>query len=146
VTGEVADMVTRLIRRRRWGRLGGDRGSSTVETVIWMPVLLVGIVLIAQVSVWLLAEHTAQAAASAALDTARVDGGSAASGRQAGQQLLQGGGLGRIRDPRLDVQRRADTVSVHVKGHVPTLLPLLDLRIDRRATAPVERYTSDGPR
>ncbi|GID14880.1 hypothetical protein Aru02nite_57690 [Actinocatenispora rupis] len=117
-----------------------------METVIWMPVLLLGIVLIAQVSVWLLAQHTAQAAASAALDSARVDGGSAASGRAAGQQLLQGGGLGRIRDPRLEVQRGTDTVTVTVEGRVPTLLPLLDLHIARRATAPVERYTPDGAR
>ena len=69
------------------------------------------------------AEQAAQAAASLALATARAQNGTAHEGQAAGQQLLAGL-TGAIHDTSITVDRTATRVTVHVTGHVDTLLGL----------------------
>jgi hypothetical protein len=84
------------------------------------------------------AEQAAQAAAALALSTARAQNGTAGQGQAAAQQLLAGL-TGAIHDTTVTVQRSATQVTVHVTGHVDTLLGLTQTII-ASSSGPVESF------
>lgn len=127
---------TRARRILQW--LHTDRGSSTVETAIWMPVLFAVILLAAQLALWLVAQHAATAAATTALDQARLRGGTTAAGSSAGRRQLADAHA--VRSPQVTVTRSAATVTVTVSGSAPRILPIR-LAVTATQTGPVERDT-----
>ncbi|GIL29080.1 TadE/TadG family type IV pilus assembly protein [Actinocatenispora comari] len=127
---------TRARRILQW--LHTDRGSSTVETAIWMPVLFAVILLAAQLAFWLVAQHAATAAATTAVDQARLRGATTADGTASGRRRLDTTGV--LRQPSLKVRRSANTVTVTVTGSAPRILPIR-LHVSATQTGPVERDT-----
>ncbi|MYW90489.1 pilus assembly protein TadE [Amycolatopsis rubida] len=131
----------RLLTRAGLRRLLADeRGAATAELVLTTPLLLLLIMSIAQFALWMHASHIAQAAASQALSTTRVLGGTTARGQREADQILQQLGSGPLRDPRAIVSRSSDQAAVHVEGTVIQVVPFLTLTASGDAAGPVERF------
>src|SRR5690242_13888535 len=76
--------------RRRWRQVPSDRdrGSSTVEAVITIPVIVVFTLVVIQVAVVWNARHTAQAAAQLAARSAAMYGSTAGIGQADAEDYL----------------------------------------------------------
>lgn len=119
-----------------------DDGLSSVELAILMPVLLFWVLLIVQFGLWWHAKQVAVAAATAAVDVARLPDGSAPAGQaEAADVLASAGHLGA---PSIDVSRTSTVVAATVAGNAPRLVPGFAWRVAARATAPVERFAAAG--
>jgi Flp pilus assembly protein TadG len=101
----------------------GERGSALAESVIVLGLLALLVFGVIQYAADEHAEQAAQSAASLALATARAQNGTADEGQAAAQQLLAGL-TGAIHDISVTVDRTTTQVTVHVTGHVNTLLGL----------------------
>jgi hypothetical protein len=101
--------------------------------------------LIVQVALWAFAAHAAQAAASQALDTARVLGGSNSSGQAEATQILDQLTSNTLHDPHVSVQRTATTVTVTITGTTETIVPGFHMTVRAHASGPIEAFTPDTP-
>lgn len=126
---------SRVFERR--GR-GGERGGALAESVIVLGLLVLLVFGVIQYAADEHAEQAAQSAASLALATARAQNGTAGQGQAAAEQLLSGL-TGAIHDTTVSVQRSATQVTVHVTGHVDTLLGLAQT-ITVTSAGPVETF------
>ena len=115
-----------------------ERGSALAESVVILGLLILLVLGVIQYVIDEHAEQAAQAAASLALATARAQNGSAVEGQAAAQQLLNSL-TGAIHDTTITVERSATQVTVHVTGHVDTLLGLTQT-IATTSSGPVERF------
>ncbi|WIV57881.1 TadE/TadG family type IV pilus assembly protein [Amycolatopsis nalaikhensis] len=118
-----------------------ERGAGTVELVIATPVLLLLILLIAQFALYMHATHIAQSAASQALSTARVHGGSAAAGNAEAQRVLSQLGSGPLQRSSVNAQRGANQASVTITGTVTSVVPFVTFTVHAEAVGPVEKFT-----
>lgn len=126
------------LHRGPGGRRESERGSALAESVIVLGLLALIMFGVIQYAADEHAEQAAQAAASLALSTARAQNGTAAAGQAAAQQLLASL-PGAIHDTAVTVDRSATQVTVHVTGHVDTLLGLTQT-ITITSSGPVERF------
>lgn len=131
--------LTARIPRHR-GR-DGERGSALPESLIVLGLLALLVVGVIQYAADEHAEQAAQAAASLALATARAQNGTADEGQAAAQQLLAEL-TGAIHDTSVTVDRSATQVTVHVTGHVDTLLGLTQT-ITVTSSGPVEKFEAN---
>ena len=104
------------------------------------------ILMIVQFAVWEHASAVAQDAAAEALAAARVQGGTAAAGQQAADQVLSQVGGGALAGAKVTVTRTADTATVQVSAVAPEVLPFPGLSFSVTATAagPAERFIAGG--
>lgn len=99
-----------------------------------------------QVVLWGHAGAVAQAAAAEGARAARIDGGSAADGRQRALDFLAQTAPTQVLDPVVDVDADPDRARAEVSGRVPQLIPFLQLRVRAVSEGPTERFRapSDG--
>jgi Flp pilus assembly protein TadG len=116
------------------------RGTASAELVIAAPVLLLMLLLIVQFALWSHATHIAQSAAARALDTARVQDGSADAGTASAQRILDQLAKGPLRDSIIHTDRTATTVTVQIRGTASAVVPFLRLPVHAEAAGPVERF------
>jgi Flp pilus assembly protein TadG len=133
--------------RLRWRQLAAqpDRGAATIELVLAVPVLLLMLMLVVQAGVWWHATHIAQAAATAALDAARAEGGSTADGQAAGATTLRALAGGALQRPRVEVTRTATRTSVRVSAVAEAVIPGVRWTVQATATGPTEHFVPDLP-
>jgi hypothetical protein len=105
-------------------------------------VLLFLLLLIVQFALYMQAEHIAQAAASEALATARVSGGSVSAGTTEADRVLSQLGNGPLRGSSVTVHRGATQASVTVTGTVTNVLPFTTFTVQAQAVGPVEKFTA----
>jgi Flp pilus assembly protein TadG len=127
-----------VIRRR------AEDGVSTVELAVLMPVLLFWMMLIVQFGLWAHAKQVATAATNAAVDTARLPGGTERAGQAEAAAVLASAGNLTALD--VHVERTIDTVTVEVSGDAPHLVPGFAWSVTARESAPVERFVAEGAR
>ncbi|MEJ5914818.1 TadE/TadG family type IV pilus assembly protein [Pseudokineococcus sp. 1T1Z-3] len=140
---------TRRPRRRTAApRRGGDRGATSVELVVLVPLLLALLFAGVQVGQVMLGNQAALAAAREAARVARTGGGDpAALGAAAarGQAYAETVGAGVLRSA--DVQVVAGdgglTVRATVTAEANALVPALGGRITQVAEGPVEVFRGD---
>jgi hypothetical protein len=141
----------RLSRTRNWdertpqARADAEGGSVAAQTVVAIPLLIMLPMLIVQVALWAFAAHTAQAAASQALDAARVLSGTSRTGQAEANQILNQLTSGTLHNVHILVQRTARTVSVTITGTTETIVPGMHLSVHAHASGPVEIFTPDTP-
>jgi Flp pilus assembly protein TadG len=110
----------------------------TAELVVVTPLLLLLISLIVQFALYEHAEHVAQSAAQEAVTVTRLQGGTIASGRQQGEDVLNTLGDGLLVNPAITIVRTSSEARVEVTGYAEQLVPFLRLSIDTVSVAPVE--------
>ncbi len=115
-----------------------DQGSSSVETVLIMPLLALLVFAIVQFAVYFHALQLAQMAADQGLDAARVQNGTSTDGTARAEAYLASLAGGVLKDGHAQVVRTAGTVQARVSGRVEQLVPFLHLTVTAHATGPVE--------
>jgi Flp pilus assembly protein TadG len=133
--------VTWPVRLPRWWRQ--DDGALTLTYVIVLPCVLLFIMLMVQASFWFLARDAALAAARQGADAARAYGAQASAGQAAALAFARQAGDGYLLDPRASsAGSTAATISITVRGHVPSFVPGVVVRISETVQAPVEEFRS----
>jgi len=127
-------------RGRLPGRPRGERGSTTTETVLYAPLLMLLLLAGVQLAMWALGQVAAQHAANHALQTTRVAGGSATAGQADANAALDQLAATLIRDRQVSVTRDAEHAEVIITGTAPTVVPFLRLPVHTRVRAPVEKF------
>lgn len=128
--------------RRRWRRTLADRnrGSSTVEAVITIPVIVVFTLLVIQFALMWNARHTAQAAAQLAARSAATYESTAGIGQADAEDYLSRIAPNLLSGRSVQVHRGADAVTVTVTASVPTVIPFASFTVDEQASAPIEAF------
>ena len=127
----------------RWAkrvRSRDERGDATTETVIAVPMLILFILATMQFVLWGHAGAVAKAAAVEGARAARIDGGSAADGRQTALDFLAQTAPTQVLDPVVTVNADADRARAEVRGRVPGLVPFVELRVRAVSEGPTERF------
>ena len=119
-----------------------DKGAATAETAVAMPVLMLLVLLVVQFGVWAHTVAVARGVAAEALVEARIEGGSAALGRQRAEQVRAQIGQRLLADAEVSVTRYIDTATVRISGAAPRIIPAPFLRFPVQVTVvgPVERF------
>ena len=122
-----------------------QRGVSTVELVLYMPLLMIAILFAVQFSLVYLGSQVASGAAREAARVARVTG-NAGQGQAVGEQIVANIGSGRARERRgagAAGRRTGDAGGGHRGG--AAVLPFLDPpRVSETVQGPVERFVPDS--
>lgn len=121
-----------------------DIGAATADFVLAVPLLFLTILFAIQAGVWFHATHVAQAAATRALDAARVEDGSATDGQAAGAQAISALGGRVLLQPSVVVTRTATQARVQITGRAATVVPGARWTVRVTAAAPVERFVVDS--
>lgn len=124
---------------RVWRRLmsTSDRGSTSVEQVLSLTLLLLILALIVAGGQYWHANHVVQAAATRALEAARAGGATATDGIAQGDASLAALGGTLLRDPHVVVTRTATEIRVEITATADGLVPL-PVKVVR--TGPVDRF------
>lgn len=136
-------VIRRAGRLRRGGVRdgGGDAGSSVVEAVLIIPIIVILSMTVIQFALIWHGRHLAQAAADTAVTAAagyRADPG---AGEQAGRDYLTQVAPHLLTDPHLTVTDDAGgTVTARVDAHVLTVVPFANFHVTVTAAAPAETF------
>lgn len=130
---------TRLTHRLAQRRENGERGTSTVETVVIYPVILLLIFTMVQAGLWYHSREVALHAANAASVAASAENASDGQGQAAATAFVNRAGA--LREAGVSVSRGAETVTATVTGRSPSLIPGMQLPlITQSSTSAIERY------
>lgn len=113
--------------------------------VLIVPVFMLGIMTIAQASVWYLARETALAAARHGADVARTSKPPPGAGAQAAVAFATSAAPGFLTHVSASTRGSTRTiVRITVFGQAPSLVPWTQIPIREVVTAPVERFVALG--
>ncbi len=119
-------------------RARDERGSTTVEFVVLVPLMVMLFMVVVQFGVYFHTRAVATTAAHQAVDNARILDGTADAGTAAATQFLDQN-AGALRDRDVSVERTDTAVRVTVTGEVLSLIPFASFPLDVTVSAPVER-------
>ena len=125
-------------------RFTDEKGLTSTELAVLMPVLIALVLVPFQVALWWHANQIADAAAREAVDAAQVVTATEEDGMRAAEWFLDA--AGNIVDAEVTVTRTAETVSVDVTGRAPLLVPGFDWQVAAHATGPIERFIPEPDR
>jgi hypothetical protein len=132
----------------RTDRVRRDRGETTTQIVLVIPIVLSILMIAVQSAIYFHTSAIAGAAAShgASAAAAQGEGFDAVThlGRQAAQQILVEAGIRGSVVP--DVTISSETVSVGVEVDVPRIVPYFPHTVRRVATEPRERFLTESMR
>lgn len=126
-------------------RARSERGFTTIEFLIVVPVLLLMLMMVLQAYLRIDAQRVAQAAAEEGAAEARKVGGSRENASQTAHEYAARLSEGSLNDVHVSVDLDADEASVTVTGTVVSLVPGIDLSVTQTSTGPVEKFVGDQP-
>lgn len=132
--------------RSRWRRvIGGDcrdrdRGFSTVEAVIVIPVVVLLTMIVVQYVMLYHARNVTEAAVRNGLRVARGYQATAAQGKTAAEQYLTDVAPKLLTARNCDAQRSAATVVMVCHAEVALVVPFGSFSVTEQATGPVETF------
>ena len=131
------------MRRSRSGRwqMRGERGSSSVEMVIALPIVLTVLFLAVQAGTWFHARSIALASAQSGARTSAMLNSSLEAGLSSARSFAADVGGTTLTGVTVTGDRTATSTTVTVTGHSVRLVPFMDVTVSQSATLPVERYT-----
>ncbi len=112
--------------------------------MIAVPLLLLMIMSVIQFGLWQHANHVAQSAAEEGARSARLSGGTSASGKAQAQDFVHQLGDGLVLDPVVSVSNDGQNVRVVVSGRTESMLPGVRLPVNGVSQGPVERFRAAG--
>lgn len=124
-------------------RAARERGASTLEFVLTMPLLLLFLMLSVQVGLVAHAQNVAKAAADEGAADARTFNGTAGDGQARTEEYLGRLAPSILTSRSVSATRTADTASVTVNGTVISLVPGWKPTITQTSTGPVERFVEE---
>lgn len=127
-------------RRRR----GSDRGDTSVEIVLFAPVMLLAILVLFQAGAVLFADLSARHAAEQGVQAARLHGASGADGQVVAADLLEEINPKGLSDVDIDVVRDAETTTVTVTGTALPIIPIVPIQVTATASGPTEPAGTTG--
>ena len=131
--------MERSRRQRRLAR--GERGSSSVEMVIALPLVLTVLFLAVQAGTWFHARSIALASAQSGARTSAMLNSSLEAGLSSARSFAADVGGTTLTGVTVTGDRTATSTTVTVTGHSVRLVPFMDVTVSQSATLPVERYT-----
>ena len=121
-----------------------DRGETTAQAVLAVPVLLLFLLFGIQVTLYF---HTAQLAAIAAQDGAIAGAAVGGSEIHAIAAVVKSAAELRVSEGKTPVVRRGNSeIQVEVSLSVPSILPLFPTSVTRSASEPLERFVLEAER
>jgi hypothetical protein len=140
-------------RRRDCGGDGhedGDAGVSSVELVLYTPLLMLITFLVIQLSLAYLGNQVASAAAREGARVARVGGGTpqaCAAGQAKATEMVAtvGKGLLSLTGPPIVEAIGGDQVRAVVRGQPEQVIPFVSFPIEQVVQGPIERFVPDTP-
>lgn len=121
-----------------------DRGETTAQAVLAVPVLLLFLLFGIQVTLYF---HTAQLAAIAAQDGAIAGAAVGGSEIDAIAAVVKSAAELRASEGKTPVVRRGiSEIQVEVSLSVPSILPLFPTSVTRSASEPLERFVLEAER
>ena len=127
-------------RSSRW-LMRGERGSSSVEMVIALPIVLTVLFLAVQAGTWFHARSIALASAQSGARTSAMLNSSLEAGLSSARSFAANVGGTTLTGVTVTGDRTATSTTVTVTGHSVRLVPFMDVTVSQSATLPVERYT-----
>ena len=127
--------------RASWWRMRGERGSSSVEMVIALPIVLTVLFLAVQAGTWFHARSIALASAQSGARTSAMLNSSLEAGLSSARSFAADVGGTTLTGVTVTGDRTATSTTVTVTGHSVRLVPFMDVTVSQSATLPVERYT-----
>jgi Flp pilus assembly protein TadG len=124
-----------------------DRGSSTVEFAVLVPLILMLILSGPQFGMWYVGRQAAQEAARIGARDGSVEGAAPTVAHDAALEYAQRVGGSTLNDLQVDTSgSNATEVQVVVTATIPLVMPLLGQQLTVRAQAsrPRERFTKDN--
>ena len=130
----------------RWSRTRrsakrGERGSSSIEMVIALPIVLTVLFLAVQAGTWFHARSIALASAQSGARTSAMLNSSLEAGLSSARSFAANVGGTTLTGVTVTGDRTATSTTVTVTGHSVRLVPFMDVTVSQSATLPVERYT-----
>ena len=119
-------------------RLDAEHGSTSVEFVILVPLMVLLLMAVVQLGVYFHTRAVATTAARQGADTARILDGTSDAGTSAANQFLDQSAAA-LRDRSVTVERSPVEVTVTVTGNVASLIPFATFPLEVTVEAPVER-------
>jgi Flp pilus assembly protein TadG len=118
----------------------GDEGSTVVEAVLLVPVLMVVLLLVIQCALWAHAAQVAQLAASEGDQVARAQGGGTIAGATEARSVTDGPGSD-LQASSVTVDVMADDVArVTVTGRALSIVPGLSLHVSSVEIGPIQEF------
>lgn len=122
-----------------------DRGSQAVTAVIVFPLVIMLIFAVLQGAFYFHARNATQHAANAAVMAARVEGATNADGRTAANARISAAGADLLMNPRVEISRSADLVTVTVRARVDSMVPgISSWGVASTSSGAVEQFTPAG--
>lgn len=118
-----------------------DRGSSSVQTVILLPLLFLLLLALVQGGLWWHARAVALGAATDGARVAAAEDSSAGEGIAAATSFVTDAGDGVVLDPAVTGARSAVSATITVTGQAQALVPFWNPTVTQSASFPVERIT-----
>ena len=119
----------------------GERGSSSIEMVIALPIVLTVLFLAVQAGTWFHARSIALASAQSGARTSAMLNSSLEAGLSSARSFAADVGGTTLTGVIVTGDRTATSTTVTVTGHSVRLVPFMDVTVSQSATLPVERYT-----
>jgi Flp pilus assembly protein TadG len=117
-----------------------EGGVATLEAVLVFPVLLLLLMIVFQFALWYNANELATAAAQDGARSARVVGGTAQTGIDRANSLLDESGRSLLLDRQVSAERDEVHARVEVRAVCIALVPGLHLTIDAVADSGTEQF------
>jgi len=127
--------------RREGGRpRRTDEGSSVVEAVLVVPVLMLVLLVIVQFCLWMHATQVAQTAASEGDQVARSVGGGPAAGVASARSVLSGPGSDVTGSTVVVSVLPGDSEWIQVTGRAVSVVPGLSFAVSASAVGPIQQF------
>jgi Flp pilus assembly protein TadG len=117
-----------------------DEGSSVVEAVIVVPILMFVLLVIVQFCLWMHATQVAQLAASEGDRVARSYGGGPAAGAASAQAVLHGPGSDVTGSSVTAAVLSGDSEVLMVTGRATSVVPGLSFTVSASAIGPIQQF------
>jgi Flp pilus assembly protein TadG len=118
-----------------------DRGASSVEVVVFLPLVFLLLFAMVQGGLWFHARAVALGAAQEGARVAAAETSTAGAGIAAATSFIADAGTGVVLNPVVAGSRTATTATVTVTGKAQSLVPLLNPSVAQSASFPTERVT-----